>query len=304
MVSSGKLLFKQRISDIKIQGINFPINDSLESEGKNDTNTQNNGTFQKHFQDRNITNTVNSHHRRSRSGKGFFQAQRPYNGNNQNNIASPLSPLTPNQQIFEQNEGTIRTSKSYVSLETLKSSHRSNLPFHTRKPSINTISNSPSTDTNSNMAMEEMENVHPIQERPHSHYDISPINSMQSERRKTTNEVYGFIGWLTSSVMCILFFAWCFVPSRTLEMMGMTYYPKKIWAPIIGCVVPMAFFFFLTGSVIYHLAGQPPMDDISVFTDQYANPLKKLSKIKRQSQIMRDMTIKTSTNLLANIKIK
>ena len=43
-------------------------------------------------------------------------------------------------------------------------------------------------------------------------------------------EVYGFVGWITSLVVCVLYLLWSLIPNELLERAGVVYYPDKHWA--------------------------------------------------------------------------
>lgn len=43
-------------------------------------------------------------------------------------------------------------------------------------------------------------------------------------------EVYGFVGWVTTSVGFVLYLLWAFMPEAYLHAAGITYYPDKHWA--------------------------------------------------------------------------
>ncbi|KAI8108226.1 hypothetical protein M9434_006255 [Picochlorum sp. BPE23] len=43
-------------------------------------------------------------------------------------------------------------------------------------------------------------------------------------------EVYGFLGWITSSTFYVVFLVWAFTPDFILHWYGITYYPSKYWA--------------------------------------------------------------------------
>ena len=43
-------------------------------------------------------------------------------------------------------------------------------------------------------------------------------------------EVYGFLGWITSSTFYVVFLVWAFTPDFILQWYGITYYPSKYWA--------------------------------------------------------------------------
>ena len=48
-------------------------------------------------------------------------------------------------------------------------------------------------------------------------------------------EIYGFIGWIGTAVMFIVYLVWAFVPDATLRSFGISYYPNKYWAIAIPC---------------------------------------------------------------------
>ena len=43
-------------------------------------------------------------------------------------------------------------------------------------------------------------------------------------------EVYGFVGWITSLVVCVIYLLWSLIPNELLERAGVAYYPDKHWA--------------------------------------------------------------------------
>lgn len=43
-------------------------------------------------------------------------------------------------------------------------------------------------------------------------------------------EVYGFLGWITSSVLYLIYIVWSCTPDVILHWHGITYYPDKYWA--------------------------------------------------------------------------
>ena len=43
-------------------------------------------------------------------------------------------------------------------------------------------------------------------------------------------EVYGFLGWITSSVLYLVYVVWSCTPDAILHWHGITYYPNKYWA--------------------------------------------------------------------------
>jgi uncharacterized membrane protein len=58
-------------------------------------------------------------------------------------------------------------------------------------------------------------------------------------RPSTDSDVYGFLGWITSSVFYCMFIVWSCVPDGLIQWHGVTYYPSKYWAvavPTWACV--------------------------------------------------------------------
>lgn len=51
----------------------------------------------------------------------------------------------------------------------------------------------------------------------------------------SSNETYGFLGWITSSVLYCMFIAWACTPDALLHFHGVTWYPDKYWA----CAIPV-----------------------------------------------------------------
>jgi hypothetical protein len=43
-------------------------------------------------------------------------------------------------------------------------------------------------------------------------------------------EIYGFVGWVSSFIIIIFYFIWAFIPDETLMYLGITYYPSKHWS--------------------------------------------------------------------------
>jgi len=43
-------------------------------------------------------------------------------------------------------------------------------------------------------------------------------------------ETYGFLGWITSSVLYCMYLVWACTPDALLHLHGITWYPSKYWA--------------------------------------------------------------------------
>ena len=52
-------------------------------------------------------------------------------------------------------------------------------------------------------------------------------------------EIYGFVGWVSSFIVYLLFLIWTLIPDSILHNFGIWYYPDKEWALIIPSVFVM-----------------------------------------------------------------
>ncbi|PRW59837.1 phosphatidylinositol N-acetylglucosaminyltransferase subunit P-like [Chlorella sorokiniana] len=74
-------------------------------------------------------------------------------------------------------------------------------------------------------------------------------------------EVFGFVGWITSSVAYVLYMLWSYVPNSVLEAYGIHYYPSKYWAvalPTWVCVTVVAVYWAYEGLCM--MSALPPGD--------------------------------------------
>eukprot|EP00033_Pygsuia_biforma_P002698 GCRY01002980.1.p1 GENE.GCRY01002980.1~~GCRY01002980.1.p1 ORF type:complete len:190 (-),score=30.32 GCRY01002980.1:329-898(-) len=100
-------------------------------------------------------------------------------------------------------------------------------------------------------------------------------------RKGARSEVYGFVGWIATSVGFSLYLLWAFMPDSVFHSLGIYYYPAKHWAILI----PTCFIFFKVSSdlmfyfqVLRHTA---PLDSVNTFTDECAR--KQVLSIARES---------------------
>lgn len=59
-----------------------------------------------------------------------------------------------------------------------------------------------------------------------------------------TVEIYGFVGWVSSFILFIVFVIWSFFPDEILNKYGISYYPDKRWALTIPSIIVMGFVYF------------------------------------------------------------
>ena len=70
-----------------------------------------------------------------------------------------------------------------------------------------------------------------------------------------TMEIYGFVVWVLSYILFVVYFIWSFVPDEIFESYGIYYYPDKHFAKIIPCLLVMIFlvgFIILEGNSLFH----------------------------------------------------
>ena len=56
-------------------------------------------------------------------------------------------------------------------------------------------------------------------------------------------EIYGFVSWVGSFLVYLLFLIWTYVPEKILHSFGIYYYPDKSWALAISSVICMTLLF-------------------------------------------------------------
>eukprot|EP00892_Ulva_mutabilis_P010784 jgi/Ulvmu1/8078/UM004_0315.1 len=85
--------------------------------------------------------------------------------------------------------------------------------------------------------------------------------------RASTAEVYGFVGYLTSFVAYGIYVFWLFTDDKTLEYLGITYYPSKEWGVIVPTwlCVGVVFLFWVYES--YNMMSVPSRDSWTTIID-------------------------------------
>ena len=125
----------------------------------------------------------------------------------------------------------------------------------------------------------------------------------------STTTVYGFVSWMTATVVLIIYLLWAYLPDETLKDLGISYFPSKYWALAlptylllsvwVGLFAYSAFFFYLA----------PPLDAPILIKDSYTRTQRKtdgnfaipnaqdldLAKVNKLmlSQILRDSPLST-----------
>ena len=87
-------------------------------------------------------------------------------------------------------------------------------------------------------------------------------------------EVYGFVSWILTFVLFLMYLVWAFAPDELLHLWGITYYPNKYWAVAIPTWITLTFFtaIFLYYALSLYL-GAADFDSTETITDSHAIPM-------------------------------
>ncbi|RMX69986.1 hypothetical protein DD238_000709 [Peronospora effusa] len=82
-------------------------------------------------------------------------------------------------------------------------------------------------------------------------------------------ELFGFGGWLASA----LFYVWAYVPERSLEAYGFTYFPSKHWAVAVPAMIVVTYLFSLVLYKAMNLLSTPSLQSYATILDTHTVPL-------------------------------
>lgn len=94
---------------------------------------------------------------------------------------------------------------------------------------------------------------------------------MSSPSPTPERAIYGFVMYLFSIILIVVYLVWALVPEKMLDSVGLTYWPEKHWAVSAPAFMVTAFFsvpVFYTG--LTFLKTQP-LDSIHTITDGAAH---------------------------------
>ena len=94
----------------------------------------------------------------------------------------------------------------------------------------------------------------------------------KSELQKTLErEHYGFVLYLSSFAIFILYLFWSLTPDNVLRSLGITYYPSRYWAIVLPIWVSGLIPFAILVHTSLNMINTPSFDDFDLLTDDYSN---------------------------------
>lgn len=73
---------------------------------------------------------------------------------------------------------------------------------------------------------------------------LAPYPSHPTEWKSRAAEYYGFVAWITTYALFVLYLLWALLPDTLIVRLGIEWYPSR-WAVLLSVLVPITFFFFL-----------------------------------------------------------
>ncbi|KFM82537.1 Phosphatidylinositol N-acetylglucosaminyltransferase subunit P, partial [Stegodyphus mimosarum] len=94
--------------------------------------------------------------------------------------------------------------------------------------------------------------------------------SEHSPAPTSSRSVYGFVLYLGSYSLLIMYLIWAYIPTPWLHALGLTYWPQKYWAIAVPVFVCCSLFIFAL--LIYpgiNLVMTPSLASLQTITDEY-----------------------------------
>ena len=101
-----------------------------------------------------------------------------------------------------------------------------------------------------------------------------------NKKKAPKAEVYGFILWLSSIILFIIYILWSIIPDKILEQFHITYYPDKYWTIALPIYFLVLFIVFYSFMIFYQHWKTLPLDSIYTIKDEFSLPLEEDSKDK------------------------
>lgn len=98
--------------------------------------------------------------------------------------------------------------------------------------------------------------------------------SEHSPAPTSTRSVYGFVLYIASYTLLILYLIWAYIPTAWLHSIGLTYWPQRYWAiaiPVFVCCSICIFALLLYPGI--NLMMTPDLSSVHTVVDEYTrNP--------------------------------
>lgn len=96
-------------------------------------------------------------------------------------------------------------------------------------------------------------------------------NEIDPEGVTASEEVYGFVGWVTTIFGFAIWLIWAYLPDSLLHQIGISYYPSRYWVAAFPSWFGIAFMMIAILYWGFNLIISAPLDSYDTITDDYAN---------------------------------
>ncbi|EWS72983.1 PIG-P protein (macronuclear) [Tetrahymena thermophila SB210] len=111
-------------------------------------------------------------------------------------------------------------------------------------------------------------------------------------------EIYGFVGWVGSFGMFLLYIIWGFLPDNLLNSFGIYFYPDKSWALAIPSVFVMTIIFLIVFYQFLNMAKCKPLDSYTTLQDNFTRFHTKKTEIQDGLPEIYDIPAPVVNNIL------
>ena len=80
-------------------------------------------------------------------------------------------------------------------------------------------------------------------------------------------EVYGFVAWISTHALSVIYLAWALCPEHHLQAWGVAFLPSKYWAVAVPAWLSVALVTYVVAYGMWNLAQTPAPDALSLIID-------------------------------------